>query len=67
MMVFTNGVGVLVEVGVEVLVGVPVKVEVEVGVDVAVKIEMVAPFKGNPLNCTAPVALVPVAPVSVVV
>ena len=53
--------GVLVDVLVE------VTVEVLVGVEVAVTIKMVAPFIGNPLNCAAPVALVPVAPVKLAV
>ena len=34
-----------------------------VGVEVAVTIKTVAPVMGNPLNWTAPVAFVPVAPV----
>lgn len=38
-----------------------------VGVKVAVTIRTVAPFIGNPLNWTAPVAFVPVAPVKLAV
>ena len=57
------GVAVVVSVGVELDVEVAVEVEVKVKVGVAVKMEVVAPVNGNPLNCVAPVAFVPVAPV----
>jgi len=68
---FSLGVAVAVPVAVgvdvELDVDVAVEVEVEVEVGVAVTMETVAPFMGNPLNWTAPVALVPVAPVKLAV